>query len=771
MNLQVTKCEAAPNSITVFFSGDVNQSPAPGSTSALTPGNYTVYAPPKFVQPTVPVATITAFGTSAVKISFSSPIFERGGFVMVTASNIRSLSNNDTLDIARATAVTEVNGKSALRIVNSVASPNHLTVSFSESLDTSQLGTKTGSDPNAIANYAVMKLPSSGTSGTAVPVKSATYDVFNRTTFLELQPNQLQRGQWVLVTVNNVASEAGPIANGGNNTFSSRVDAGAADVDQKSKKEIKEITNSVEDAVAFPLLTEQVSFPAGIPASLGGSGSSAGARNGASLGQIATNAITDVLGWKMNTTDPKGFIGALTQSFSLQDVEGHTEATWIPRTYAVQTDIGGGITGAQASLYTRAKDALDKTLPLLDGLYPLDPDADPEFVKALREMARSQMVEIVKQLGAVGGPSILRVNTYFGILLGQNNITFQPPTVPEFDPDKVQGTLGELRDTYGVFFLNNPFSNSIEDEQDITNFRVISDYMTSLLQSWISNGQFFQLGSTQPNFFGTQLVLLSRQFSVVAESVSEVRFTLDSVFIGPSERQTLLLQFQNFPAMFLEDVLKEVEDFSTGEGPRLLQDSGRISVTNNVIPVLQSLSDLVREARRPVNVKSLPDGYRTARVQRALEDLNDQLKELIKLAKPVGQEVPPSPTEPEQPFSVLNVSPNGATLQVSPVTIPVTITGTGFKRGAIVSFISTDIDAPNITSNNPVFLSDNFLFAQVIVTERGSWSSTSDRIFIYTVSVRNPDGPLAASLQNGFVVTVPVMNSSVVPRGSEPALA
>ena len=191
------------------------------------------------------------------------------------------------------------------------------------------------------------------------------------------------------------------------------------------------------------------------------------------------------------------------------------------------------------------------------------------------------MTEIVKELGTVGGPSILRVNTYFKILLGQQHISFNPPTQPEFDPDKVKGTLGELRDTYGIYFLNNPFSNSIEDEQDITNFRVISDYMTSLLQSWISNGKFFDLSSTDSNFFGTQPVLLSRQFSVIGETVNEVRFTLDSVFIGPWERQTLLLQFApqtNLPAMFLEDILREIEDFASGEGPRLLQDGGRISV-------------------------------------------------------------------------------------------------------------------------------------------------------------------------------------------------
>ena len=84
----------------------------------------------------------------------------------------------------------------------------------------------------------------------------------------------------------------------------------------------------------------------------------------------------------------------------------------------MQTDLSGGITGAQASIYTRAADALDKCLPLFDGLYPLDSEAEAEDATALRELAKSQLGEIVKEFGAVGGPSVLRVDTYFQILLG-----------------------------------------------------------------------------------------------------------------------------------------------------------------------------------------------------------------------------------------------------------------------------------------------------------------------------------------------------------------
>jgi hypothetical protein len=36
-------------------------------------------------------------------------------------------------------------------------------------------------------------------------------------------------------------------------------------------------------------------------------------------------------------------------------VDGHTDATWTPRTYAVDPDLSGGVTGAQAGLYERRR--------------------------------------------------------------------------------------------------------------------------------------------------------------------------------------------------------------------------------------------------------------------------------------------------------------------------------------------------------------------------------------------------------------------------------
>jgi hypothetical protein len=413
----------------------------------------------------------------------------------------------------------------------------------------------------------------------------------------------------------------------------------------------KAVEESVVDLSAYPILTEEVGYPPSpVSRPSGGQGPSTGGAQGG-LGQVAARAIGEVLGWKASASDAKGFVGALTQSFSLIEVEGRTESKWNPRSYTVQTDLAGGITGAQASLYARAQVAQEKCLPLLDGLYALDPRADPEYVTALRGMAKSQIAEIVKQFGVVP-PSILRVNTYFHILLGVDRRHLIPESraMVETSPDLIGGTLGDIRKIYGIYFQHdhkdNPLSNSIEDEQNITNFRVIADYMTSLLLTWLGNYEYFKLTMGRaPAFLGTQLILISRQFNVIAETVNEVRFALDSVFIGPNERQQLLLEFHpidghHLPGMYLEDILTEIEGTVTDEGPRLIKDGGRIALYNNVLPVVKTLIDMIEGAHHPKNIHELPDAFRTPRVRRSLDDLRDQLNYLYTLADQVGMKIP-----------------------------------------------------------------------------------------------------------------------------------
>src|SRR5262249_38718689 len=149
-------------------------------------------------------------------------------------------------------------------------------------------------------------------------------------------------------------------------------------------------------------------------------------------------ALREVLSWRPRANDPKAFIAALNQSFQLKDFEGHTIFKWTPRSYAVTVaDDLGAVTGAQASIYDRAKVALDQSLPLLDGLYPLRIESKEEEIDAIRAVVRSEFMQLVAELGIVGGPRVQRVNELFGFLFD---------TTTEFDPENPGGHLGILGD-------------------------------------------------------------------------------------------------------------------------------------------------------------------------------------------------------------------------------------------------------------------------------------------------------------------------------------
>src|SRR5579875_32282 len=506
------------------------------------------------------------------------------------------------------------------------------------------------------------------------------------------------------------------------------------------------------DIAAYPVLTEEVGYapsPLARPSAAGLPVPSTGA--GSSLGQVINRALSDVLGWKVKPGDAKGFVGALTQAFTLKEVDGHTESTWVPRTYTVQTDLNGQIAGAQASIFSRGKVALDQSLPLLDGLYKLDPEATDEDVAAIKAVVKSQLTELINELGFVGGPRITRVDQYFNLLLGST--TYPLPATAfapllQNDADQVQGTLGNLRDLLALSFTNQDFVNSVEDEANLSNFRVISDYVTSLAQSWLNNINYLNLNTTTP-FFGTQLVLLSRQLSVVAESVDEVRFTLDSVFVGPAERQTVKLNFVNtgFAPIFLEDLLTWIQNFATEEGPRLIQDGGKFGVQNTFVQVATKLSDTIDQIiNAQIASPPLPPGFFTQRVQLSFRDLSEQLKDLARLAKPISHVITPQP-DFGLPFTVSSVAPSSLSLRtlVPNQSVMLRVRGNGF-----VSDVNT---AVTFTANggNTLIPTAYFQSESVLVLTMPTIPSTA--VGTYDVNVSNGGNNVTPALIGALRIT------------------
>jgi hypothetical protein len=391
------------------------------------------------------------------------------------------------------------------------------------------------------------------------------------------------------------------------------------------------VTNQAfADFSAFPVLTEEVGGGTGRALAPGGDRS-------ASYGQTVEGALRDVLGWRPGS-NTSGFQAALTGAFELSEVQGHTEFTWRPRGYAVQADLGA-LTGAQASIYQRAKNALEQITPLLDALTPLDPAADLQDTEAIRTIVRAELGELVDELAVEGGPRVQRVDELFVLLLG--------PSTPAtgLDPDTVGGQLAQLRDRFGLTISR---VGRLDEERIVTNFRIVVDHVQSLAAGWNSDRTLF-LGTTGQTSLGTVLIQLSRSLDVVAQSVEETASALDSVFVDAAQRQTIQLRFGGLasqqsalspqkPALLpilLSDLLDWIVRVSTAEGPRLVQDAGKDGVIA-LTPVLGQLADLVLATEQlAVSDPTLPDGVRTPRVLRALRELRTQLADAVRLARAV----------------------------------------------------------------------------------------------------------------------------------------
>src|SRR5215469_6458798 len=207
----------------------------------------------------------------------------------------------------------------------------------------------------------------------------------------------------------------------------------------------------------------------------------------------------------------------------------------------------GALTGAQASIYARAKSALDQLLPLLAGLTPLNAALYPEQDReAIRTVVTAELQELVGELALEGGPRIQRVDELFGLLLGESVGS------TNLNPDVVQGQLGTLRQR---FALTADWIEKVADERVVTNFRVIVEQVLALQLSWNSDRDLLAVVDSRTSL-GTILIWLSRGLEAVCESVNDLSFALDSVYVDAAQRQVIELQLgSGEPPLLLSDLL------------------------------------------------------------------------------------------------------------------------------------------------------------------------------------------------------------------------
>ncbi len=377
------------------------------------------------------------------------------------------------------------------------------------------------------------------------------------------------------------------------------------------------------------------------------------ATGGGDLQGIVENALGSILGHTQRTDNPKTLVNTLTQTFTARQVDGRTVYDWNPQTASVRaSDLGGGITGAQASLYHRAKTAIQDGIQLLNGLNPLKPSADRENMEATRSIIRTEMQELLAELGARGGPRILRVDNLFELLLGE-----------DLDSGN-QRPGGQLKKLAEYFGLVRGQINTVEEEQNYSNFLTLKDYLQSLRRSWVDYKR--TQHSSAGAYIGTQLVRLSQALAVVAESVQEVYRIMELFFLGPEERLSVYIDFTRarakdeemetpysiprpaFPlpdgtgypveetaklgdSMSVEGLLTWVWRFASEEGPMLAKSGGKLGIR-----VISETSDRLMVLTQAATYTPIPNAaFRREGVIRALRDLAYQLYQVRQLAEQV----------------------------------------------------------------------------------------------------------------------------------------
>jgi hypothetical protein len=396
------------------------------------------------------------------------------------------------------------------------------------------------------------------------------------------------------------------------------------------------IRDSMDNLTAYPVQTMGAEItPA--PASPSGAGGTI------NLQKMVDAAMRNILGRLPRSRDTRSFLAALNQSFEIVDIEGHTVTVWKARAYAGQTELGGGVSGAQASLHLRAKASYDHAIPLLDSLYPLKNDFDEEETHASRMIIHNLLVELVNEMGVEGGPRVARVDGLFTALLG-----------PEEDADEVGGQLAVLSEDLG---LNIERVNTLEEETNLTNFTAFKDYIISLRDSWIH----YRDHATDGKDLGTQLVLLSRALSVVAESVEEVLSAMDSVFVGNAERQVASYIHQGHQVL-VGELFDWLSSFATDIAPEMIHDGGRRGV-KVIIATTRQLEGMILGLIQAIPREyTLPKGMKHPRVMHALYELHGYLKTVGDKAVQVQLDVI-SGTSPSPAFSdeTIDAGVSGAT--------------------------------------------------------------------------------------------------------------
>jgi len=409
----------------------------------------------------------------------------------------------------------------------------------------------------------------------------------------------------------------------------------------------KDLARALNDVSAYPLqVTDALAG--------GGRGDS-----GDDLDRLVDGALRAVIGTRTRVEDVDRFRAALASSFVEEEVDGRRRYVPASPGRIIEGADESVVSGEQAGLLAQARDVVDRGLPLLRRIASLRPASDSDDQDALCTVVRTAVEQLRAEFGRADGPRAPLVEQQLRVLLGR---TADGTAV--VNPDQVEGALGALRDLAGLAsrpvlpladrngHLGNRANTPLEEES-LTHFRVLTEYVLRLWQSWQAYAGSLSGAGTGYAFIGARLGHLDLTFQTIGEAVDRVRDALDSVYVGPAERQVLVLPLASRPRdrLSVEQLLDWAEQTVGRQTANLARDHGRIALARYVLPNAAAVATLLREAADA----DIGGGYGTPRVQSALAELVTQYGQLVEELQLL---VPPSDGAPGSPGTRLTTVPD-----------------------------------------------------------------------------------------------------------------
>lgn len=353
--------------------------------------------------------------------------------------------------------------------------------------------------------------------------------------------------------------------------------------------------------------------------------------------RIVDRAIHQVLG-RSPGKGATNFINALNTAFP---DNGYAAVATMP-TYTTNGYNGMGllaeVSTEQAILYRQVSINMADALKVLANIAYFSPQADKESVESLRELIRSQINVLVEEFRRADEPRVSRVESYLRSL------------------DEYVSEFGKQA------YLNNPrLAVTIEDEEQVTNFKLLKSYLKTLSQAWAR-----YYNSEKSGRWDSLSVRVDRArvlLPIIAQANLDFSNALESVGLSENERRSRASLFTalDLPAILFDsdgefsrpdpsflgtwlpnitvsDLIDWLDRYSNTEAPSALESSYGIDFVTDqadrlfwtIAPIVAHLKTIV--ASNSSSQSTLKQILSNERVTWALDNLLSQLNALAELA-------------------------------------------------------------------------------------------------------------------------------------------